>query len=73
MGAGDSADQGPAIEQGGTHTEVGEGAAGQDRNRGGGNGGVRGRGSFRNEIIYTRPQNLQSKLGKINEKSYNVV
>lgn len=66
MGGGDASDVLHSGEQSGAHAGAGsgvEGAAGPDRGRGGGNGGVRGRGSFRNEIIFTRPQSIQSKLG----------
>lgn len=64
MGGGDAADA-HVTEQGGAYSGDGTGAdaAGGDRGRGGGNGGVRGRGSFRNEIIYTRPQTITSKQG----------
>lgn len=69
MGGGDQQDVSHPIEQGGGHSGAGtgpDGASGTDRGRGGGggNGGVRGRGSFRNEIIRTRPQNIESKVGK---------
>lgn len=44
---------------------VAEGSGTQDRNRGAGNGGVRGRTAARNEITRTRPLNLESKQGNI--------
>lgn len=56
------AEQGGAYGGGGTGTD----ASGGDPTRGGGNGGVRGRGSFRNEIIYTRPQAITTKQGMQN-------
>ncbi|KAJ8934127.1 hypothetical protein NQ314_013586 [Rhamnusium bicolor] len=42
---------------------LGDGAGAQERGRGAGNGGVRGR-TNRFEIIHTRPQNVQSKMGQ---------
>lgn len=79
MGGGEPADYSPAVEQGGGLVGAGagapDGAAGADRGRGGGggNGGVRGRGSFRNEIIFTRPQTLQTKQGKdkVSQNNFN--
>lgn len=57
------------LEQGGTHAGVGSGTGDGntdvDHRRGGGNTGVRGRGSYRNEIIRTKPANIQSKQGNL--------
>ncbi|XP_074036820.1 piwi like RNA-mediated gene silencing protein aubergine isoform X2 [Leptinotarsa decemlineata] len=62
LGAGDSSDVVPSVEQAGGHQGAGEGSLEQARGRGGGNGGVRGR-TLRNEIIFTRPKSLNTKQG----------
>lgn len=72
MGGGDPGDHPVAVEKG----YIGVGSGAQDTavgERGGGNGGVRGRGSFRNEIIFTRPKNLQSKQGTFEEVFVNML
>ncbi|CAG9813111.1 unnamed protein product [Phaedon cochleariae] len=60
LGGGDAPEGAPVAEQVGGLHGAGEGALAQDRGRGGGNGGVRGR-TIRHEIMHTRPPNFNKQ------------